>query len=233
MLSILLFGLLAGLRHALEADHLAAVASLATSNEGPAASLRRGAAWGLGHSVILLGVAGAYWWAGIRVPVEVARWAEGAVGLMLILLGLDVLRRMRRGRIHLHVHHHERGVTHVHAHRHEDGKPHGTDPHDHAHRAPMSARVFAIGMVHGFAGSGALVLLAVQAVASPWAGLLYVALFGVGSIAGMMAASMAFVIPMRRSAALVNRALPLYELSVGVVAVAVGFWVLYASRLHQ
>lgn len=226
MLSVLLLGVLMGLRHAFEADHLAAVASLSTRSGGASAMMRRGGAWGLGHSTTLFCVAAFCFVAGVTVPARVASMFEALVGLMLLILGGDVLRRMRRGRIHVHSHEHD-GVTHIHVHRHAASIPHREDPHHHHHRARMSLRAFFIGMLHGAAGSGALVLLTLQTVASPWVGLAYVAAFGVGSIAGMMAASVAIAVPMGRSAAIVNRALPVYEAGLGMITIGVGVWILY------
>jgi hypothetical protein len=229
MTSLLMLGFVMGLRHALEADHLAAIASLSTRHEGLAGSLRRGGAWGLGHTTTLLAMAAAYWWLGIRLPPSASRGLEAAVGLMLVVLGLDVVRRMRRGRIHVHVHSHGHDVVHVHAHRHPGTLPHERDPHDHAHPATISARAFLVGMMHGMAGSAALLLLTLQMVSSPLAGLLYVATFGVGSIAGMAAASAAITFPLRQRAAGLNQMLPAYEAVVAVMTFVSGCWVLFSS----
>ncbi|HET9317789.1 MAG TPA: urease accessory protein, partial [Vicinamibacteria bacterium] len=106
MISIFLFGFLMGVRHAFEADHLAAVASLATGTRGLRSGLVQGAAWGVGHTLTLLLVGGACLVLGQAVP---ARWASGLealVGVMLLALGADVLLRSRRQRVHVHVHAH-------------------------------------------------------------------------------------------------------------------------------
>lgn len=202
--SVLFLGLVMGLRHAFEADHLAAVASLST-RDGPRASMQRGAAWGLGHSAILLIIGAAYWSVGASVPVDIAHWSEAGVGVMMLVLGMNVFRRIRRGPL----------LT--------------FETHLHAPDAKTPARAFVVGVMHGTAGSSALMLLTQQAILTPWMGMLYVLVFGVGSIAGMVLASGAIAIPLNRSTVMVNRALPVYETAVGVVTVTLGLWLIYGA----
>src|SRR5579864_4627569 len=106
MITLLLLGLLLGMRHALEADHVAAVASLATQSKGMRRTVLQGAVWGLGHTLTLLAVGGACLLLRAAISARLAAALEGAVGVMLVLLGADVLLRMRRRHIHLHVHRH-------------------------------------------------------------------------------------------------------------------------------
>ena len=117
-ISALLIGFLLGLKHATEADHLVAVATLATRQHSLAQSMRQGVAWGIGHTVTLLLFGGVALALGTSIPPHLAGVLELAVGAMLILLGADVLRRFVRQRIHFHVHTHESGVRHLHAHGH-------------------------------------------------------------------------------------------------------------------
>jgi hypothetical protein len=199
MFSFLSLGFLLGLRHALDADHVAAVVSLATRGGSLRHQARQGALWGVGHTLTLLLVAGACLSLGIAVPEVAERGFEALVGGMLVLLGVSVLVRMRRRRIHLHRHRHEDGSDHVHAHGHEARIDHAEDAHEHTHTRP-SLRALAVGAVHGLAGSAALVLLAAQTVRSPGAGLVYIGLFGIGSILGMMAIATLIAVPLRVSA---------------------------------
>ena len=106
MTTVLTFGFLIGLRHALEADHVAAVASLVMTSRSLRQSVRLGAAWGLGHALTLLVVGGLLLASGKALPPGVAHWLEVVVGVMLIGLGADVLRRLIRQRVHFHSHRH-------------------------------------------------------------------------------------------------------------------------------
>ncbi len=201
-LSILLVGLLLGMQHATEADHLAAVATLATRHSSPRQAMRQGVAWGIGHTLTLMLFGGAVFVLGQAISPGLEQALETAVGLMLIVLGLDVLRRLARERIHFHVHRHDGAQhEHVHAHSHAgEDAPHERSSHEHAHARRWPLRALAVGMVHGLAGSAALVVLSLQSAPSPAIGLGYIALFGVGSIAGMALLSMAIALPLKLSA---------------------------------
>ncbi|MFM2055813.1 MAG: hypothetical protein RLY71_198 [Pseudomonadota bacterium] len=199
-LSILLIGLLLGMKHATEADHLAAVATLATRQASLAQTLRLGLAWGVGHTLTLMLFAGAVLALGLVISPSLEQALETLVGLMLVGLGVDVLRRLRRERIHFHA---------ASAHRH----PHGW-------RWPV--RALAVGMMHGLAGSAALVLLSLQAVPSVPLGLAYIALFGVGSIVGMALLSVVIALPLRLSAAYLSRLHQGMTVLVGVGSCALG-----------
>ena len=139
MLPVFLFGFLMGVRHAFEADHLAAVASLATRSRGVRGGLLQGAAWGLGHTLTLLLVGGACLLLGRALPEGWASGLEALAGLMLLALGADVLRRSRRQRVHVHVHRHGDGTRHWHAHRHEPQAAHDPARHEHAHPRHLPA----------------------------------------------------------------------------------------------
>jgi ABC-type nickel/cobalt efflux system permease component RcnA len=199
MTTVLLFGFLIGLRHALEADHVAAVASLATRSRDLGQSVRLGAAWGLGHSLTLLAVGGLVLISGKALPPGVTLWLEVLVGAMLIMLGADVLRRMIRERVHFHSHRHGE-MEHFHSHSHAGEGDHGVSPHAHDHGAALSLRALIVGLMHGLAGSAALVLLTAQAIESIWQGVVYMALFGLGSTAGMALLSCAISLPLRYAA---------------------------------
>jgi len=210
---MLLFGLLLGMRHALEADHVAAVATLVSRAEGGADALRHGLAWGLGHTITLMLFGSMVLWMDGVIPTELARWLELLVGVMLVGLGLDVLRRLLRQRVHFHAHQHGPQTRHFHAHSHigEARAAHDPARHHHKHAEPnarvlgrqrggMPVRALFIGLMHGMAGSAALILLTLQSIDSPWIGLAYMALFGVGSMLGMGLLSVVIALPLRRSA---------------------------------
>jgi len=155
---------------------------------------------------------------------------EGCVGIMLVLLGLDVARRMFRDRMHLHVHEHPGGVRHFHAHSH----PAAADAHDHEHagaaRHAFPKRALFIGSMHGLAGSAALILLALRTTDSIGLGLLYMALFGLGSVIGMALLSVIIALPFNYSAAHAMRRLQhRLQCVVGVTNVGLGAYVIVAS----
>lgn len=198
--SVLLFGLLFGMQHALEADHLAAVATLVAREPDRKRVVRQGVYWGLGHTLTLLAFGGAVMVVGMALSEATVHGLEAVVGAMLVGLGLDLLRRLWRERVHFHAHRHApQDQHHFHAHSHRgETAPHDRDAHRHEHR-PLPLRALLVGMVHGLAGSAALVLLTLQQVGDPWVGLLYVLVFGFGSVIGMGALSWAVSLPMRLS----------------------------------
>ena len=207
LLLILLAGFLIGMKHATDPDHLAAVATLASGQQTLAQTIRQGVAWGLGHTLTLMLFGGMVLVLGKSIPPALEQGLEFAVGLMLIALGADVLLRLRRQKIHFHAHRHALDIQHVHAHSHARDAlaqgitkgAHQSQPHAHAHRLPL--RALTVGMMHGMAGSAALILLGLEAVQSHALGLVYIALFGLGSIAGMALLSVAIAVPLRLSAA--------------------------------
>lgn len=203
LLSLLLVGFLLGMKHATEADHLAAVATLAAGRQSLGQTIRQGVAWGVGHTVTLTAFGGVVILLGTAIPPALERSLEMAVGLMLIALGLDVLRRLVHNKVHFHVHQQITNLHHVHANSHpHGGTPVQTSNCSLAHSRGLPFRALAVGMMHGLAGTAALILLSLEAVQSVPMGMAYIALFGVGSIIGMGVLSMVIAIPLRLS---VNR----------------------------
>ena len=163
-LSILVVGLLLGMKHATEADHLAAVATLATRQGSLGQTLRQGVAWGVGHTLTLMLFGGVVLLLGQAISPDLEQALETAVGVMLVLLGADVLRRLIRDRIHFHVHRHRGDTVHVHAHSHRGEGRHEDSAHRHAHPKRWPIRALAVGMMHGLAGSAALVVLTLETI---------------------------------------------------------------------
>ena len=228
--SALMIGFLLGIKHATDADHLAAVATLATlatRQHSLAHSMKHGLAWGIGHSVTLLLFGGIVLALGTSIPQHVALALELVVGGMLILLGADVLRRLVRQRIHLHIHSHGARVRHVHAHSHAGEGLHRDLPHEHAHSGGLPRRALLVGMTHGMAGSAALVVLSLGAVQSWTAGLMFVALFGAGSIVGMASLSVAIAIPSRLTAPHLRGLYNGLTALIGAVSCVLGILTLY------
>jgi hypothetical protein len=195
---ILLLGLVIGLRHAFEADHIAAVSIIVTSGSRKWRSAPLlGALWGIGHTATLLGAGAVVLFLAVNIPERVSNMLEFGVGAMLVFLGASALTGFSAGRLlrgiinqkgkHAHVHfHHDTGILHSHEHGHESD-------HHHGHKSVI------VGMIHGLAGSGALMLAVLSTINSIPLGLAYIAIFGAGSIASMAAASALIGLPIARA----------------------------------
>jgi hypothetical protein len=234
---VLGLGLLLGMQHATEADHLAAVASLASRERSLKAGMFHGIAWGAGHTLMLLIVAGALGFLGWVISPLMASNMERVVGAMLILLGIGVARRLWRERIHFHVHTHvermnvlapQAHITHFHAHSHaSELQPHGLGAHAHSHKLPWRSVV--VGMVHGLAGSAALAFFVSQSMPSPVWMLGYIAIFGLGSILGMALLSGMLAIPLGLTARHFTGVHRILSGSAALFSLALGGRLLFAS----
>lgn len=231
MISLLLLGFLLGMRHALEADHVAAIASLATQNYSLKAAVRQGAAWGMGHTLTLMLFGSVVIWMNSVIPEQLAQILEFTVGVMLVLLGFDVMRRLIKTRIHFHSHSHKSGETHFHAHSHAGEMQHNPILHHHKHSHRFPFRALFIGLMHGMAGSAALILLTLDTVQSPALAMVYIALFGTGSILGMALLSTAIAIPLRNSANGLTRFHNGLQLTVSVATIILGSLLIYDNSM--
>lgn len=231
MTGFLIIGFFIGMQHALEADHLAAMGSMLEGRPGAKRNLvLRGAAWGLGHATTLFAVCAAVILMGLNLSSEIHAAMEFCVGVMLIVLGLDVLRRLWTKRIHFHVHTHGGEQAHIHAHSHKAATiQHRDDPHHHQHSAGFSRRAMAIGLVHGGAGSAGLLALAVASTQNPVVAIAYVVVFSAGALIGMATLTVIVAWPlgvMQRSAAWLHRAL---ALTAAVFAIFLGGRIMSAN----
>ena len=187
--TLLLFGGLVGMQHALEADHLAAVAAMSAGRSSRRALILRGSFWGVGHTATLLTICGMLILWGGTISERTQSLLELAVAVMIMGLGGNVLYRLWRQRPHFHFHRHGPRVTHLHAHVHEaESIPHTRSAHAHGHESLGLKRAIMVGMVHGTAGSAGLLVLAASAGTMVEA-ISYVLAFGAGSILGMAALS--------------------------------------------
>ncbi len=169
--SALALGFALGLRHATDADHVVALSTMLRRGGGVRRAARLAALWGAGHTASFFAVALPVVLAGVRVPASFERAAEALVALMLLGLGAW---------------HFARG-----------GAPGAAAPPG---AAPV-ARPVAVGVVHGLAGSAGVAVLAATTIGSrPWA-VGYLALFGVGTVLGMVALTAALAWPLGRAAA--------------------------------
>lgn len=187
--ALLLIGFVFGLRHAIEADHLAAVSAIVSEHKNVLTASIIGGFWGLGHTISLFVVGALVIFAKLQISESTEGYLEGIVGIMLVLLGLNAIRKIFAAeKIHTHTHSHG-GHEHTHIHLHKDESSESS----HHRFAPRSV---AVGMVHGLAGSAGLMLLVLPSIDSPLVALIYIAIFGVGSIAGMMIMSVLMGLPL-------------------------------------
>ena len=230
MFAILGLGFLLGMQHALEVDHIAAVSTIAARRSGVGDIVKHGLTWGLGHTLTLFLFAGIALVIGQSIPEQIAEPLEGAVGFMLVALGGHLLWRLWRDRVHVHVHQHGDGVRHLHLHSHADRLSHDA-PTAHRHEHGFRWRTLLVGQMHGMAGSAALLVLAVSQAPSPAQGLLYVALFGLGSMVGMGALSAVIAVPVVISARSLTTANRLLQGAVGVLTIAIGLSTIHTTLL--
>lgn len=233
MFNMLLLGFLIGMRHALEADHVAAVATLATRTATVKQAIKLGSIWGIGHTITLFLFGSIILLTDLFIPETMAKWLELAVGFMLILLGLDVLRRLVQKRIHYHVHQHKNTLIntqerhfHAHSHRNNTTTSKMQTSHDHQHPNNLSYRALFIGVLHGMAGTAALTLLALETINSTIQGIFYITLFGLGSVAGMAVLSFIISIPLRASATGMTWMHNGLQLMIGTATVLLGSFVI-------
>jgi cytochrome c biogenesis protein CcdA len=230
MFGVLGIGFLLGMQHALEADHIAAVSSIAARRTDVRDIVKHGLTWGLGHTLTLFVFAGAAILLGHAIPGQLARPLETAVGIMLVGLGAHVLWRLWRDRVHFHRHGHGDGTEHIHVHSHvNETVAHEKSAHLHEHG--FRWRTLLVGLMHGMAGSAALLVLAISQVANAAYGLFYVLLFGIGSMLGMSALSVVIAVPLAVSARWLTWANRGLQGIVGIVTIAIGSITIYSTVL--
>lgn len=222
--SLLAFGFVLGLKHAVDADHLAAVSTMASERRSLLSSSLIGGLWGVGHTISLM-IAGMFVIVlHFQINETVKQSLEFGVGVMLVGLGVNALRKLARGgRVHIHVHDHG-GHSHAHPHIHEGAQK--EEPHTH-HGLKFGARPLLIGLVHGLAGSAALMLLLLTTISSPLVGFLYIGVFGAGSIGGMMIMSTLFALPARFTAQRFAGAEFALRCLAGIFSLSFGLFMIY------
>ena len=217
VLTALLFGFLLGVKHALDADHIVAVTAIVSRSRSLLRSALVGLSWGVGHTLTLVAAGVAVLVFKLTIPDRLSLSLEFVVGALLVLLGVPLIWRLMVSRPHVHLHQHG-DKPHIHKHFHRD-----TPDHDHQHiRRPLL-----MGMLHGLAGSGAITLLVVSTMSSVAQWLVFLLLFGVGSILGMMLFSGLVGIPFRLTAGLSLRLNLWIRGAAGLISVALGLFIMW------
>jgi ABC-type nickel/cobalt efflux system permease component RcnA len=245
LLSIIALGFFLGMRHATDPDHVIAVTTIVSRQRSIRHAALIGVLWGLGHTITILVVGSAIILFGLVIPPRVGLTMELSVGLMLMLLGVLNLSGVMRwvtenltpSGMGSHSHPHGHG-DYIHSHRHG----HSPEAHGHAEDAtPLGwmdrtfgklgfyqiARPMAVGIVHGLAGSAAIALLVLTTIRAPSWAILYLLVFGVGTVAGMMLITAAIAVPFAFSEGRFDRLNRGLGLVSGLVSLAFGVFIVY------
>lgn len=235
LLAVLGIGLVFGLKHATEVDHVVAVSTIVSQHRNVFHSALVGALWGLGHTASLLVIAAVVLSLRIGIPERVSGWLELGVAIMIVCLGLSALRRALRKNADVHVHQHSHdGLSHTHVHFHEKETRH--EPATHSQHSHVVSRLgwkpVLIGMMHGLAGSGALTLLVLTQISSSWIGFFYVATFGFGSIIGMLLMSGIIGLPFALASRKLTHVHQGIQTFAAVLSICFGLWYAYEATLR-
>jgi len=239
--ALLALGVVFGLKHATEVDHVVAVSTIVSEHRNVLRSALVGGLWGAGHtaSLIIVGVLVLVF--RVAIPQRVANWLEFGVPLMTIALGVLAITRVLRKRADIHSHRHRHdGQSHVHVHFHEHGTEHASAVssdasslrHSHA-IARIGFKPLLVGAMHGLAGSAALALLVLTQIQSISLGLLYLGLFGLGSTAGMLLMSGLIGLPFALSGRRLTSINYGLQTAAGTLSIAFGLWYAYAVSSGQ
>ena len=219
-LAVLTTGFVIGLRHALDADHLAAVSAIVSDRKSIWSSSIVGGLWGVGHTISLFVIGAMVILLKITISETAETYLEAAVGVMLVVLGLNVLRKLFTAeKLHAHEHSHN-GHSHSHIHLHE---PHEKPARHHS----FSPRSVVVGMVHGVAGSAGLMLLILPTIDSRTLAMGFILIFGLGSIGGMVVMSFLMGLPLHFTATrflMVNKGI---RVLAGLFSFGLGMMIVY------
>jgi hypothetical protein len=185
-LPALAFGFVLGMRHATDADHIAAISTIVAGSPSARRAALAGAWWGVGHSASVLLMGGALVMLKLPMPVRLALALEFLVALMLVGLGV----RSMRTRI--------------------------------APKVVPTTRPFAIGVMHGLAGSAVLALFVLGATSSVFSALVYLLCFCVGTVAGMAVITSLFAVPAIISPLRAMRFERSVRVLAGIASIAIG-----------
>jgi len=225
ILTVLALGLVFGLKHATEVDHIVAVSTIVGEQRSVFRSAFVGALWGAGHTISLVVVGLVVIVFRIAIPARIAGWLEFGVAVMIVGLGALAFTRALRSRrnIHLHRHSHD-GHSHVHVHFHESGREHSSQrAHSHA-ITRLGVKPILVGAMHGLAGSAALTLLVLAQISSATIGLLYLGMFGLGSTVGMLVMSLLVGLPFTLTGDRFARLHLALQTVAGVLGMMFGVW---------
>lgn len=245
-LPIAALGLFLGMRHATDPDHVIAVTTIVAKQRSLGRAAAIGAIWGIGHTLTILVVGSGIILFSWVIPPRVGLSMEFSVGLMLILLGIMNLTGFMQlitdrftpgGQAVVHSHAHAHGdFIHTHVHGHEpDAHPHDPertpirwlDRHLGGLGAYHLVRPLVVGLVHGLAGSAAVALLVLTTITDPRWSVLYLAIFGLGTVVGMMLITAAMGLPFAYTQSRSARVNAVLRTASGVISLGFGLFITY------
>lgn len=224
--SSLFLGLFLGFKHSTDGDHVVAVSTMAKNFKNVFKSLWVGISWGLGHStpLLILGILILFIKDSLMDAYEsVATYFEFGVAIMLVLLGAQVFYKILNGRMHIHAHNHDQEHTHIHGSH--DHKDESVDHHDQSHPFLtlfpfFRPKSFIIGLIHGMAGSAAVMLAILPTTPSIFAGIIFLFLFSVGTMLSMSIMTIILALPFRYNSS--DRLSNYIISSFGLLSIALG-----------
>lgn len=246
--AILFLGLLLGVRHAFDPDHLVAVTTIVSEYRNPLRAIWVGVSWGLGHTTTLFLVGALLLVVKVPMPERLTLLFESLVGVVLVVLGVQVFLSFRRRHVHLHPHSHgEEAHLHFHSHAGTPAHAHhrlgwnnlaqfliaGIIPGEHRReglrgslRPFFRVKSYVVGTIHGLAGSAALMLLVLASLESRWVGVWYILIFGLGSVGSMGLVTLFLTLPFSASARLpwLNRVV---QSAAGTLGILFGLFMIY------
>ncbi|HEY7029243.1 MAG TPA: hypothetical protein VH438_16630 [Gemmatimonadales bacterium] len=251
LLAVAALGFFLGMRHATDADHVIAVTTIVARQRSARSAALIGAVWGLGHTLTILVVGGGIILFSWVIPPRVGLSMEFSVGLMLIILGLMNLTGVLQWMSHRAVNDEAAGVAHSHPHSHGDyvhSHHHGHDPERHPHRPEQTPvawldrqlggsgiyqliRPLVVGIIHGLAGSAAVALLVLTTIRNPQWSIIYLLIFGLGTVVGMMLMTTLIAVPFALTAQRTTRFNRALRIASGLLSLAFGCFVAYQTGI--
>ncbi|WP_201319340.1 sulfite exporter TauE/SafE family protein [Paenibacillus sp. EPM92] len=218
---VMLLGFILGMKHALEPDHIIALSTIASRSKSLWRSSLTGVFWGIGHTSTLFVIGLLLILLKLELSLRLSLSLEFLVGIMLVYLGFSTVISFQRKKIHNHEHQHD-GIPHHHFH----------EKHEHSHSSFSYIKSTMIGMIHGLAGSAAMVLLVMSTVSSVWKGIVYILVFGLGTVSSMLIFTTIIGLPFVLSVKKRNLNTKLI-LATGALSALFGFYYMYNLGINE